>query len=266
MEEERVVFARRADDMHHHLRDGDALSVTVPAAARQFQRVIAMPNLTPPITTTEMALAYRERILSQVPIQYKDSFTPLMTLYMTDETTCDEIRKAHDSKCIHAVKYYPAGATTNSAHGVTDMKYIYDVLHVMTEIGMPLLIHGEVTDNNIDIFDREATCISTVLQPLVLLFPDLKIVMEHITTSEGVAFVQNTNNVAATITPQHLLYNRNGKTGCIVSISVLISYSPIPRWSSSPQVLSSCLEARESSVSISCCYSKWILKILFRYR
>ncbi|ETW10477.1 dihydroorotase, homodimeric type [Aphanomyces invadans] len=199
---------RGADDMHHHLRDGAALALTVPQAAAQFRRAIAMPNLVPPVTTTALAIAYRERILKHVPAGR--SFEPLMTLYMTDGTTPAIIREAKASGVVFAVKYYPAGATTNSDSGVTKIENIYPALEAMAEVGMPLLVHGEVTDQTVDIFDREAVFIHTVLVPLIARFPALKIVMEHITTADAVAFVaQAPANVAATITCHHLLYNRN---------------------------------------------------------
>ncbi|KAG7393801.1 hypothetical protein PHYBOEH_006007 [Phytophthora boehmeriae] len=206
----------RPDDLHHHLRDGDAaLSATVAHVASQFARCIVMPNLVPPVTTSDQALAYRERIMAHVPEDKRDpksprSFEPLMTLYMTDQTTADEIRRAAATGKIFAVKLYPAGATTNSDSGVTKMDNIYPALEAMSEVGMPLLVHGEVTDPSIDLFDREAMFIEQVLKPVVDKFPQLKVVMEHITTKEAAEFVTNAPaNVAATITPQHLLYNRN---------------------------------------------------------
>ncbi|KAI9911004.1 hypothetical protein PsorP6_011149 [Peronosclerospora sorghi] len=206
----------RPDDLHHHLRDGDAaLSCTVPHVSTQFARCIVMPNLVPPVTTTEQALAYRDRILKHVPEEKRDptsctGFEPLMTLYMTDGTTADEIRRAAATHKIFAVKLYPAGATTNSAAGVTNMDNIDAALETMSQLGMPLLVHGEVTDPSIDVFDREATFVQQIMKPLVAKFPHLKIVMEHITTEDAVDFVMNASaNVAATITPQHLLYNRN---------------------------------------------------------
>ncbi|CAK4625826.1 unnamed protein product [Aphanomyces euteiches] len=199
---------RAADDMHHHLRDGKALELTVPQASAQFRRVIVMPNLVPPVTNAEMAVAYHERILKHVPAGRE--FQPLMTLYMTDHTTPETIRAAKATGVVFAVKYYPAGATTNSDSGVTKIENIYPVLETMSEIGMPLLVHGEVTDQTVDIFDREATFIQTVLVPLIARFPRLKLVIEHITTADAVAFVtQAPANVAATITCHHLLYNRN---------------------------------------------------------
>ncbi|CAH0478535.1 unnamed protein product [Peronospora belbahrii] len=206
----------RPDDMHHHLRDGDnALACTVSHVTSQFARCIVMPNLVPPVTTTEQALAYRERIMNHVPQEKRDPnssnpFVPLMTLYMTDSTSADEIRRAAATKKIFAVKLYPAGATTNSDSGVTNIDNIHLALNAMSEVGMPLLVHGEVTDPSVDLFDREATFVEQVIKPLVAKYPKLKVVMEHITTKEATEFVLNaSNNVAATITPQHLIYNRN---------------------------------------------------------
>ncbi|GLE01469.1 hypothetical protein PINS_up010299 [Pythium insidiosum] len=200
----------RPDDFHHHLRDGEALKLLVPHVARQFARCIVMPNLVPPVTTTAMALAYHDRIMAHVPAVYATRFQPLMTLYLTDQTSADEIRRAAASGKVFAVKLYPAGATTNSDSGVTDMERVHGALAAMQEVGMPLLVHGEVTDPTVDVFDREAVFIERVLKPLVAKFPQLKIVMEHITTEEAAKFVlQSPANVAATITPQHLLYNRN---------------------------------------------------------
>jgi dihydroorotase len=196
------------DDFHHHFRDGEALKLTVPHAARLFRRAIAMPNLRPPVTTTRMALEYRERILGCLP---KGSyFEPLMTLYLTDNTTAEEIRLAKESGHVYAVKLYPAGATTNSDSGVTDVTKVAHVLEALADVGMPLLVHGEVTGRDVDVFDKEASFIETVLKGLVASHPRLKIVMEHITTKEAVEFVTGCGPlVAATITPQHLLMNRN---------------------------------------------------------
>lgn len=206
----------RPDDLHHHLRDGDAaLSRTVAHVTSQFARCIVMPNLVPPVTTTEQALAYRARIMAHVPEDKRDAssprgFEPLMTLYMTDHTSPEEIRRAHATGQIFAVKLYPAGATTNSDSGVTNMENIFPALEAMADVGMPLLVHGEVTDQSVDLFDREAEFIEQVLKPIVNKFPQLKVVMEHITTKEAAEFVASASaNVAATITPQHLLYNRN---------------------------------------------------------
>ncbi len=198
----------KPDDFHHHFRDGEALEALVPLVACRFRRAIAMPNLKPPVTTTAQALAYRERLMAAVPAGV--DFTPLMTLYLTDRTTAEEIHAARDSGAVYAVKLYPAGATTNSDSGVTDMQAIRPALEAMAEVGMPLLVHSEVTDAKVDIFDRESAFVVSVLGPLVRGNPGLKVVMEHITTSEGVDFVMACGpNVGATITPQHLMYNRN---------------------------------------------------------
>lgn len=197
----------RPDDWHVHLRDGDVLQDTVRDISRYNGRALIMPNTVPPVTTTDMALAYRERILAAKP---RAHFQPLMTLYLTDNTSPDEIGKAKASGAIVAAKLYPAGATTNSDSGVTDPKKIYPVLQAMQQEGLLLLVHGEVTTQDIDIFDREKTFLETVLAPIVNDFPNLKIVLEHITTAEAVAFVKQAGeNVAATITAHHLLFNRN---------------------------------------------------------
>jgi dihydroorotase len=196
------------DDWHLHLRDGAALSRTVTDTSRYFARAVIMPNLVPPVVTTEQALAYRQRILDAVPAGR--DFQPLMTLYLTDNTTAAEIQKAHQSGSVHAVKLYPAGATTNSDAGVTDLALCADALTEMARLDMPLLIHGEVTDADIDIFDREKTFIDRILKPLLNRYPTLRIVLEHITTADAVDFVmQADKNIAATITPHHLLLNRN---------------------------------------------------------
>ncbi|MBD1566678.1 dihydroorotase [Vibrio sp. S12_S33] len=203
----KTLTITRPDDWHVHLRDGDVLTDTVRDISRYNGRALIMPNTVPPITTTELALSYQERIMAQKP---RDSFKPLMTLYLTDNTTADEIRKAKASGAIVAAKLYPAGATTNSDSGVTCAKNIYPVLETMQDVGMLLLIHGEVTAHDVDIFDREKAFLDTVLAPIVNDFPKLKIVLEHITTAEAVEFVKNANdNVAATITAHHLMYNRN---------------------------------------------------------
>ena len=197
----------RPDDWHVHLRDGDVLKDTVRDISRYNGRALIMPNNIPPITDTQMALAYRERIMQ---VQPSEQFQPLMALYLTDNTTPDEIRKAKKSGVVIAAKLYPAGATTNSDLGVTSTKKIYRVLEAMQEVGMLLLVHGEVTTHNVDVFDREKEFLETILTPIVNNFPDLKIVLEHITTADAVTFVKNANkNVAATITAHHLLYNRN---------------------------------------------------------
>jgi dihydroorotase len=198
----------RPDDWHLHLRDGDALKTVLPHTAAQFSRAIVMPNLKPPVTTTELAGAYRQRILAALPEGM--SFQPLMTLYLTDNTPPDEIRRAKDSGFVHAVKLYPAGATTNSDAGVTDLRKCYKTLEVMQEVGMPFLVHGEVTSPEIDLFDREAVFIDTVMKPLRADMPELKVVFEHITTSDAAAYVAEASGpIAATITAHHLLYNRN---------------------------------------------------------
>ncbi|RFC31821.1 MAG: dihydroorotase [Candidatus Nitrotoga sp. MKT] len=198
----------RPDDWHLHLRDGSLMHSVLPDTARQFARAIIMPNLRPPITTTEQAQAYRARILAALPVG--SHFEPLMTLYLTDNTTAKEIRTAKQSGIVHAVKYYPAGATTNSDSGVTDIRKTYPALEEMQRCGMPLLMHGEVTDTAVDMFDREAVFIARVLQPLLRDLPDLRVVFEHISTIDATEFVKSApNNIAATITAHHLLYNRN---------------------------------------------------------
>jgi dihydroorotase len=198
----------RPDDWHLHLRDGAAMASVLPHTARQFARAIVMPNLKPPVTTTAQALAYRERILAALPADMR--FQPLMTLYLTDNTPADEIRRAKDSGMIHAVKLYPAGATTNSDAGVTDLTKCYKALETMQAIGMPFLVHGEVTDSAVDLFDREAVFIERVMVPLRRDMPELKVVFEHITTKEAAQYVTEASHAtAATITAHHLLYNRN---------------------------------------------------------
>lgn len=198
------------DDWHLHLRDGAALATTVPHAAASVRRAICMPNLVPPVTTTAQALAYRERILAQVPANLRQCFEPLMTLYLTDNTSPSEIDAAMASGVVRAVKLYPAGATTNSAEGVTNIDHCTDVLAKMESVGLPLLVHGEVTHAHVDIFDREKRFIDDVLINIINKFPALKIVFEHITTSDAADFVlAQGKQVAATITPQHLLMNRN---------------------------------------------------------
>lgn len=199
---------RRPDDWHLHLRDGDQLKDTVRDASRYLGRALVMPNLLPPATTTELALDYYQRITAVRP--QGSQFEPLMSLYLTDKTDPEEIRRAKASGKIVACKLYPAGATTNSDSGVTDVKKIYPVLEVMQETGVLLLVHGEVTDASIDIFDREKVFLETILPDVVRDFPKLKIVLEHITTEHAVNFVEQAgNNVAATITAHHLLFNRN---------------------------------------------------------
>ena len=203
-----TVALTRPDDWHLHLRDGPALKDVLPHTSRVFARAIVMPNLLPPVTRTEQAAAYRERILAALPAGHR--FEPLMTLYLTEATEPAEIRRARDSGFVHAVKLYPAGATTNSASGVTDLDRCATVLDAMQEAEMPLLVHGEVTDPAVDVFDREQAFIDRVLIPLRRRFPRLRIVFEHITTREAVHYVmQADDRVAATITAHHLRYNRN---------------------------------------------------------
>ena len=198
----------RPDDWHIHLRDGIALNNTVADVARYFGRAICMPNLVPPVKTTQEALAYYQRIKDATPSN--SSFEPLMVLYLTDNTDAADIAVAKASGKVKAVKLYPAGATTNSHAGVTSLEKVYPVLEQMAEHGMPLLVHGEVTHADIDIFDREKVFIDTILMPLTQRFPSLKIVLEHITTADAVQFVQQSgDNIAATITAHHLLFNRN---------------------------------------------------------
>ena len=197
----------RPDDWHVHLRDGDVLKDTVRDTSRYMGRAIIMPNLVPPVTTLALAQAYQQRIMAASP---EPTFTPLMTLYLTDKTTAEDIRNAKASGLVYAAKLYPAGATTNSDSGVTSTANISEALVAMQEVGMLLLVHGEVTTNEIDIFDREEQFLTTVLAPLVAEYPDLKIVLEHITTKNAAEFVANAgDNVAATITVHHLMYNRN---------------------------------------------------------
>ena len=198
----------RPDDWHLHLRDGDMLAAVLPDTAKRFARAIVMPNLKPPVRTVAEAAAYRDRILAVFPKEM--AFVPLMTLYLTENTSPEEIYKARESGFVHAVKYYPAGATTNSDSGVTDIRRVEDALAAMEEAGLPLLLHGEVTDPQIDLFDREAVFIEQVLEPLLQRRPGLRVVLEHITTSRAVEFVTAAPaNVGATITVHHLLYNRN---------------------------------------------------------
>ena len=197
----------RPDDWHAHLRDGAALHTVVPHTASQFARAIVMPNLKQPVTTTEQALAYKQRIVDATPAGAR--FTPLMTLYLTDNTTPEEVARAKEAGIV-AFKLYPAGATTNSAAGVTDIRHCYPALQAMQRLGLLLLVHGEVTDHATDMFDREAAFIERVMQPLRQAMPELKIVFEHITTREAAQYVAQADAyTAATITPQHLLYNRN---------------------------------------------------------
>jgi dihydroorotase len=202
------ITLTQPDDWHLHVRDGDTLNAVLAHTARQFGRAIIMPNLNPPVVTTEQALAYRGRILAAIPAGL--SFEPLMTLYLTDNTPADEILRAKESNQIHGVKLYPAGATTNSDSGVTSLKHTWPALETMQQHGLPLLVHGEVTDADVDMFDREAVFIDRHLSPLCKDFPELNIVFEHITTEQGIQFVQSASkHIAGTITAHHLLYNRN---------------------------------------------------------
>jgi len=201
-----TLTIRRPDDWHVHLRDGEMLKTVAPYTARQFARAIVMPNLVPPITTVEAASAYRERIVAAAG----PGFTPLMTCYLTDDANPDEIARGFEEGAWIAAKLYPAGATTNSASGVTDIRAIYPTLERMQQIGMVLCVHGEVTDPDVDVFDREAVFIERVLSRVVKDFPELKIVFEHITTEDAARFVESSGpNIAATVTPQHLIINRN---------------------------------------------------------
>lgn len=202
------ITITRPDDWHLHLRDGATIAAVLPHTARQFGRAIVMPNLKPPVTTTAQAVAYRERILAALPAGM--AFEPLMTLYLTDNTPPEEIQRAKSSGIVHAVKLYPAGATTNSDAGVSDLFKCRKTLETMQKLGMPLLVHGEVTDPAIDIFDRETVFIDRVMQPLRRDLPELKIVFEHITTKDAAQYVAEADgHVGATITAHHLLYNRN---------------------------------------------------------
>jgi dihydroorotase len=203
-----MLTLQRPDDWHVHLRDGAALRAVVGFTAQRFGRAIVMPNLQPPITSTAHAAAYRERILAALPDGAR--FEPLMTLYLTDGTPPEEIAHAKRSGFVHGVKLYPAGATTHSAAGVTDIRKVFATLQRMAEVGLPLQVHGEVTGTQVDAFDREARFIDEVLGPLLERFPTLPVVFEHITTARAAAFVRAARaGVAATITPQHLLHNRN---------------------------------------------------------
>lgn len=203
-----TVTLPRPDDWHLHLRDDAALASVLPWTARQFGRALVMPNLRPPVRTVADAAAYRERILAALPPGA--DFTPLLTLYLTDDTDPDEIRRARDSGFVHAVKLYPAGATTHSDAGVTDLRRVDRVLAVMAEVGLPLCVHGEVTDPRVDVFDREAVFLERALEPLHARFPELPLVLEHVTTAEGVAWVREARGrVGATLTAHHLLLDRN---------------------------------------------------------
>jgi len=198
----------RPDDWHLHLRDGAAMASVVPHTARRFARAIVMPNLQPPVTTVDLALAYRDRILAALPDG--SDFEPLMTLYLTETTSADEVRRAAECPHVHAFKLYPAGVTTHSEAGVGELGRVYSVLEAMEHHDLPLLVHGEVTDQAVDVFDREKIFIDRALDPIVRRFPSLRVVLEHVTTCEGVEFVRAQGpRVAATITAHHLLYNRN---------------------------------------------------------
>lgn len=206
-----TIEITRPDDWHLHIRDGEVLADLLKHTASQFERAIIMPNLKPPVTTAEMAAAYKKRILAALPVG--SSFTPLMVLYLTDNTSADEVKKAHQDGVV-GFKLYPAGATTNSDAGVTDIKKCTKALEAMEACGMPLLLHGEVTHADVDVFDREAVFIDQVLEPLRQRHPGLKIIFEHITTKQAAQYVESADAqrfgaIAATITPQHLLYNRN---------------------------------------------------------
>jgi len=203
-----VLKIRRPDDWHVHLRDGDMLKTVVPYTSETYGRAIVMPNLAPPVTTVDAALAYRQRILDAVPAGH--DFTPLMTCYLTDSLDPNEVERGFREGVFTAAKLYPANATTNSSHGVTSIDAIMPVLERMQTLGMPLLVHGEVTHAEIDIFDREARFIETVMEPLRQRLPALKVVFEHITTKDAADYVRESNELlAATITPQHLMFNRN---------------------------------------------------------
>ena len=202
------ITITRPDDWHLHLRDGDALKAVLPDTANRFGRAIVMPNLRPPVTTTALAAEYRQRILDALPAGA--NFEPLMTLYLTDNTSAAEITRAKASGFVHGVKLYPAGATTNSDSGVSSLDACGEALEAMQESGMPLLVHAEVTDVDVDVFDRERVFIDRHMQPLLTKYPGLKVVFEHITTKDAAEFVVSApSNVAATITPHHLLMNRN---------------------------------------------------------
>jgi dihydroorotase len=204
----KTISLRRPDDWHVHLRDGAMLAAVVPFTARQFARAIVMPNLVPPVTDVATARAYRGRILAALPKEA--AFTPLMTCYLTDTTDPEEVAQGYEEGVFAAVKLYPAHATTNSASGVTDYDRISPVLERMAALGMPLLIHGEVTDPEVDLFDREAVFIEQVLDPLRRRLPELRMVFEHVTTEEAVSYVEASSaNLAATITAHHLLISRN---------------------------------------------------------
>ncbi len=245
----------RPDDWHLHLRDGAAMASVLPHSARQFARAIVMPNLKPPITTTEQASGYQRRIKAALPDG--STFEPLMTLYLTDTTDADEIHRARDSGIVHAVKLYPAGATTNSESGVTNLRSCALTLEKMQRVGMPLLIHGEVTRPKIDVFDRERIFIDEVLIPMRRDFPELKIVFEHITTQEAVSYVlEERGPLGATITAHHLLFNRN---------SIFSRRDGQPAIESAPFLLAGA-KARDSPASVVGSRSGWKLAIFSRHR
>lgn len=205
-----TISITQPDDWHLHLRDGKQMQSILTDSAIRFARAIVMPNLRPPVTTTDQAIQYRSRIIEALPNALRSHFDPLMTLYLTDNTSPQEIEKAKKCGVVHAVKLYPAGATTNSDAGVTDLSKCFTTLEMMEQLEMPLLVHGEVTDPAVDIFDRESAFIDRVLTPLIQRFPALRIVLEHITTNEAVEFIHSSpNHIAATITAHHLLFNRN---------------------------------------------------------
>lgn len=208
---QRRLVLRRPDDLHLHVRDGDMLKAVVPFSAQTYRRSTIMPNTVPPITSTFMAADYKQRILDSVEqLDNKESFTPLMTLYLTDRTTCEVVEAVAESEDVIAFKLYPAGATTNSENGVTDVWKLLPVFKHMAKLGVLLLIHGEVNDPAVDVFDREKEFINRILTPLLDKVPDLRVVLEHITTKEAAEFVQQGNsNLAASVTPQHLVMNRN---------------------------------------------------------
>lgn len=202
------ITITRPDDWHVHLRDGEMLKRALPYSSKDFARAIIMPNLLPPICTTKDAIAYKDRIINALPSTHQ--FTPLMTIYLTEDTSADDLELGFNSGVVQAVKLYPAGATTNSDKGVKDFSKVYNIFERMAKIGMPLLVHGEVVDDDIDIFDREAVFIDKILEPIINKFPQLKIVMEHITTENAANFVMSkAYNLAASITPHHLMINRN---------------------------------------------------------
>ncbi|WP_296061665.1 dihydroorotase [uncultured Amphritea sp.] len=266
-----TLTIRTPDDWHLHFRDGDMLSETVPATARCFQRAIVMPNLVPPVVNAEMAMAYKARILDARPAG--SSFEPLMTLYLTNATSGQDIIDAKAAGVV-AAKLYPAGATTNSAAAVTDLEAIYPLFEVMAEQGMPLLVHGEVTDHHIDIFDREKEFIDQKMSKIVERFPQLKIVFEHITTADAAHFVQDaSDNVAATITPQHLLLNRNDllvggvrphnfclpvlKRNTHQAVLRQMVQSGSPRFFLGTDSAPHAKEAKENACGCAGCYSAW---------